>query len=77
MEPIAKFFLIFFVGSLAMLMLILVAALPGILRGLRRTFRQLRARRTRGGRMLADPEKLRCDAIALEGVYCFAEEAEG
>ncbi|MAS94744.1 MAG: hypothetical protein CMO55_16215 [Verrucomicrobiales bacterium] len=76
MEPIAKFFMIFFGGSVVMLTLILVAAMPSVLRACRRTFRQLRARRTRGARMLADLDKLRSDSIALEGVYSFTEKAD-
>lgn len=76
MEPIAKFFLIFFLGSSAMLLLILLAAMPGIFRAVKRTFRHQMARRSRGARMLADPDKLRADSLALEGVYRFSERQE-
>lgn len=61
----------FFLASLSVLFLILCVKMPELWRSCRRFFRQLAARRTRKGRMLADLERLMTEARRLEGLYCF------
>jgi len=74
-SPTAKFFALFFSGSFVLLLLILAIGIVGRVASLRKAFRQMSARRARKSRMLADPERLRTEALQLEGVYYFGEEA--
>ena len=73
----AKVFGYFFTISFATLALILVIGLVGKVPHIRRGLRQLIARRTRKQRMLADHQKLRADALKLEGLYYFDEANQG
>lgn len=71
--PAPRAFALFFGASFALLGSIALIGLVGRLPHLRRLVRHMRARRTRGERMLADLDKLRSDALELEGCYYFED----
>lgn len=71
MPSFSTAFLGFTLVSTAFLLLIVAVKLPEMWRNCHRFIRQMAARRTREGRMLADLEKLMAEARRLEGIYCF------
>lgn len=71
LPPIAQCFLIFFVVSVALLLLIMIAGLPTLFRTVRREVKLAVVRRRRSGRMLADGDQLDRNARELKGVYDF------
>ena len=71
LPPIAQCFLIFFVVSVALLLLIMIAGLPTLFRAVRREVKLAVLRRRRSGRMLADGDQLDRNARELKGVYDF------
>ena len=71
LPPIAQCFLIFFVVSIALLLLIMIAGLPTLFRAVRREVKLAFVRRRRSGRMLADGDQLDRNACELKGVYDF------
>ena len=70
-QPIAQYFLIFFMVSVALLFLIMIAGLPTLFRAVRREVILAVLRGRRSGRMLADGDQLDRNARELEGVYDF------
>jgi hypothetical protein len=71
LPSVSTVYLAFFSASLLVLFLIACVKMPEAIRGMRRFLRQMGARKTRSGRMLADLEKLISDSRQLEGVYRF------
>lgn len=71
MPSVSTAYLLFFCVCIGLLLLIGAVKLPEVARSSFRFFRQMRARKTRGERMLADLEKLTRDSRSLEGVYSF------
>ena len=67
---------LFFLGSFAFLLLIVLAGVPEMWRSFRKQVRLAVARRRRVGRMLADLDQLDTDALLLEGDYVFESEEE-
>jgi len=76
MPPVLVGYIAFFVVSFLVLALIGIVALPGVCRKVRRQVRLAVARRRRGVRMLADPERLESGARMLEGICLFGEEPD-
>lgn len=71
MPPVSTLYVGFFLTSLLVLFLIFCVKTPELWRSARRFLRQMKARRTRQDRMLADLAKLEAEALRLEGIYCF------
>ncbi len=71
MASVSVTYLWFFIASFLVLFLIGCVKAPECIRYWERFFRQMKARKTRGQRMLADLEKLKSDARKLEGIYRF------
>ncbi|HRQ91180.1 MAG TPA: hypothetical protein PLA50_20490 [Bacteroidia bacterium] len=71
MPSFSTAFLLFFSVSMIVLLMILCLKTPDMWISGRRFVRQMIARRSRKGRMLADLEKLMAEARRLEGIYCF------
>lgn len=64
-------YVLFFLVSVGLLILILCARIPDLWRSALRLGRQMIARRTRRERMLADPESLEARGRKIEGLYRF------
>jgi Sec-independent protein translocase protein TatA len=71
LPPASTAYFLFFCVCVGLLLLIAAVKAPEVIRSILRFMRQMRARKTRGERMLADLEKLKRDSRDLEGVYCF------
>lgn len=71
MPPVSTLYVGFFLVSLFVLFLVFCVKTPEMWRSVRRFLRQMKARRTRQERMLADLAKLEAEALRLEGIYCF------